>query len=181
MVCVFLADGFEEIEAVTAVDILRRGGVNVKTVGCGSQVITGSHGIKIVCDMTDLQVEEKEVTGCVIPGGKAGVLKLIENETVKKLVRICLEGGLVTGAVCAGPLLLNSMGLLRGRHILCYPTLEKEMVGAIIEDGAVSIDLNLITGRGPGASQEFAYALLEALSSRKRADEVRRDIEAGLR
>ena len=181
MICVFFADGFEEIEGITVVDILRRGGLSVKIIGIGTLDITGSHGIQIRCDAEVSQITEKDITGVVIPGGILGVMKLIANERVRDLVRFSLTGGLVTGAICAGPLLLGSMGLLEGRRILCFPTLEGDMEGAVIQTGAVCKDLNLITARGPGASEEFAFALLEAFADKKAAEEVKKEIRAGLK
>lgn len=135
MVYVFLADGFEEVEALTPVDLLRRAGAEVRTVGVGSKNITGAHGITVACNMSEDEAAESikeapealEMT--VLPGGMPGTLNLGKSGTVSHFLDAAAECGAFIGAICAAPSVLGAKGLLRGRRAVCYPGFEDKLTG----------------------------------------------------
>lgn len=167
MVYVFLADGFEECEALAPVDILRRGGLDVKTVGVGGKTVSGSHGIPVVCDIT----EDEAVTDCleaiVLPGGMPGTLNLEKSNSVQRFIDFAVQNGLIIGAICAAPSILGHKGLLRGKKATCFPGFEKDLVGAEFSDVAVIRDGNVITAFGAGAAFDFGFELLSAITGDK--------------
>ena len=124
MIAVFLADGFEEIEALATVDILRRADLCVKTVGVTGKICTGSHHMPITCDMTLEEYKPDQVNMVVLPGGKAGTARLDQNETVRAAVMDCAKKGGYVAAICAAPSVLGHLGLLKGRRATCYPGFE---------------------------------------------------------
>jgi len=160
MVYVFLANGFEEVEALTPVDILRRGGVDVKTVGIGGKTVCGSHGIPVVADVCEGDVDFAALSGVVIPGGMPGTTNLDASETVKAALSVAAEKGGLMAAICAAPLVLGHAGLLDGKRATCYPGFESELHGATVCDELAVRDGNVITGKGAGAALPFALELL---------------------
>lgn len=178
MVLVFLANGCEEIEALTPVDILRRGGVEVVTVGVGSRQIVSSHRIPVLADtetgaLTDLD----GVEAVILPGGMPGTLNLEKDPTVIRAVNYCAEQGRLLGAICAAPSILGHLGLLEGKHAVCYPSFEPELQGAQEGDGFVCRDGQIITAKGMGVSVDFGLALLAALKGDAAAAKVRSSIQ----
>ncbi len=177
MVYVFLANGFEEVEAMTPIDILRRGKVEVKTVGIGGKVITGSHKIHVITDISTEKIDISKADAVILPGGMPGTLNLEKDETVIKTVKYCFEQHKIIGAICAAPSILGHLGMLRGKKATAYPGFESELQGAFFENGFVEKDDNIITARGMGVSVEFGLTLLAALKSQKVADNVRDSIQ----
>ena len=173
MVYVFLAEGFEEIEALTPVDILRRGGIAVKTVGIGSKTVTGSHGIPVVCDLSENQLDLSDIKAVVLPGGMPGTLNLKNSRTVNEAIDFAYENGKVIGAICAAPSILGEKGLLRGKNAVCFDGFEKHLLGASVSDDPVVKDGSIITARGAGAASEFGFSLLAAFKGKEVADELR--------
>ena len=165
MTFVFFAEGFEEIEALTVVDILRRIGRKVTTVGVGGRTIRGAHGIPVICDAQEEDVSPDDLEMVVIPGGMPGVSNLEKSPVVKKFIQAAEEQGAYLAAICAGPSLLGKMGLLQGKKAVCYPGFEQELTGAILTGEFVQQDGRIITAKGPGVSMEFALRLAELLSS----------------
>lgn len=163
MIYVFLANGFEEVEALTPVDVLRRGGVDVKTVGIGDDVIVGSHGIPVVADLDEDEVDFEALSGVVLPGGMPGTRNLDASETVKAALAAANEKGALIAAICAAPSVLGHNGLLKGKRATCFPGFESELIGAILCDDLAVTDGNVITGKGAGAALPFALALLAYL------------------
>ncbi len=159
MVYVFLADGFEEVEAIVPIDILRRAGAEVKTVGVGGKIISGGHGVKIEADIECSQPLD-EIEAIVLPGGMPGTLNLEKSEIVQNVIDAAAKNGAVIAAICAAPSILGHKGLLRGKKAVCYPGFEKDLAGAKVMTSQVCEDGNLITGNGPGAA--FAFGLLLA-------------------
>ncbi len=184
MVYVFLADGFEEVEALTPVDLLRRAGAEVRTVGVGSKNITGAHGITVACNMSEDEAAESikeapealEMT--VLPGGMPGTLNLGKSETVSHFLDAAAKRGAYIGAICAAPSVLGAKGLLRGRRAVCYPGFEDKLTGAKIENAGVVRDGNIICARAAGSAVEFALCLISALKGERAAEEVRHAIIA---
>lgn len=171
MIYVFLAEGFEEIEALTPVDCLRRVGKTVQTVGIGGKVITGSHGIPVTADITEDAVElDDALEMIVLPGGMPGTLHLSESETVKRAAEFCAANDRWLTAICAAPSVLGAMGLLSGKKAVCYPGFEEKLTGCTVLTDPVCQDGKLITGRGPGAAMDFALKLTEVLQNKEAAD-----------
>jgi 4-methyl-5(b-hydroxyethyl)-thiazole monophosphate biosynthesis len=169
MVYVLLADGFEEIEAVYPIDVLRRCGVQVKTAALDGQLVTGSNGITLKADITISEVCE-DVIMLILPGGP-GRVNLIKSTQAAALIRRCFEKGVPVAAICGAPEVLNPLGLLNGRKFTCYPGLETALSGEYVNSPVV-VDGNLITSQAAGTSQAFAFAIAEYLVGREKADEI---------
>lgn len=174
MVLEFLADGFEEIEALTPVDVLRRAGVDVKTASITeNRTVTGAHGIEVVADLTVSEAEvlyDSGVKMVILPGGMPGSKNLDESEAVDRIVKRAADDGVVLAAICAAPMILGKRGLLRGKRAACYPGFERYLDGAILTGGRVEEDGNTVTACGMGAALEFALTLTRLL---KGEDEAR--------
>lgn len=173
MIYVFLANGFEEVEALTPVDVLRRGGVDVKTVGIGGKTVTGSHHIPVTADLSEDEVDFAALSGVVLPGGMPGTRNLDASETVKKALAAANEKGALIAAICAAPSVLGHNGLLKGKRATCFPGFESELTGATLCDDLAVTDGNVVTGKGAGAALPFALALLAYLKGADVADTVK--------
>lgn len=163
MVYIFLADGFEEMEAMVPRDILKRGGVEVLTVGVTGDLVTSAYGLKIKTDVTIESVDIDDIEGIVLPGGMPGTLNLKNNQKLLEIVKYSFEKRLLIGAICAAPSILGNMNILKNKSACCYPGFEKELIGANILNESVAIDQNIITSRGPGTAIHFGFALLSYL------------------
>ena len=163
MIYVFLAQGFEECEALAPIDILRRGGLEIKTVGIGSKTVTGAHNIPVVCDITEEEATTKDLEGVILPGGMPGTLNLEKNETVQRFIDYTAENNLLLGAICAAPSILGHKNLLNGKKATCFTGFEKELLGAEVIDIPVVADGNIITAYGAGAAFDFGFKLLSYL------------------
>ena len=149
MVYILLGTGFEEIEALTPVDCLRRAGKTVCTVGIGGTVIKGSHGVPVTADIADSAlVLDDSVEMIVLPGGMPGTANLDENTRVRELISFCADNDKYIFAICAAPSVLGHMGLLQGRKATCYPGFETELTGAVYCDAPAVQDAKIITGKG---------------------------------
>jgi 4-methyl-5(b-hydroxyethyl)-thiazole monophosphate biosynthesis len=173
MVYFFLADGFEEIEALCPLDFLRRAGIDTKTVGIGKKTATGSHKITVECDIADTDLTGNEDFDMVIlPGGLPGATNLDESKTVDHFITRAYNEGKVISAICAAPFILGKRGFLNGKKACCYPGFEDELKGAtVVNDGCVR-DGNIITARAMGKSHDFALAIIEALADKSLADKL---------
>lgn len=180
MVYIFLAQGFEETEVVVTVDILRRGGIGVRMVGVEDRLVVGSHQISIMCDMTIHQVEKENITGVILPGGQPGVDNLGKSQKLYEIMQYAYHNGLLIAAICAAPILLGRWGYLKNRQAVCYPGGEHELKGARVLSCAAVRDGNIITGRGPGATVDFAMMLGVALTGEKQMKTVKDHFMAGL-
>lgn len=169
MVYVFLAEGFEEIEALAPVDVLRRGGVKVQTVGVTGKIVNGSHGIPVVCDITIDEATDKGLEAVVLPGGLPGTTNLEKDADVQRFLDIADERKLIIGAICAAPSVLGHKGLLVGKNAVCFPGFESELKGANVLDVPSVRDGNIVTGWGAGGSLAFAFELLAAITGDKAA------------
>lgn len=178
MVYVFLAKGFEELEALAPVDVLRRAGVEVKTVGVTGKRVSGSHGISVNCDITIAEATFDELEGIILPGGLPGTTNLEADETVQRFIDYCAENGKVIGAICAAPMILGHKGLLRGKSAVCYTGFEKELTGARMLDRPAVRDGNIVTGWGAGGAMEFALLYLEVISE---SEELSKKIARNMR
>lgn len=178
MIYIFFAEGFEEAEALVPADVLRRAGFEVKTVGVTGKYVTGTHGIRLECDITADEVDKGGLEGVILPGGMPGTLNLAKSETVSEYLRLALEGGLVIGAICAAPSVLGRLGMLKGRRATCFDGFEEELIGAELTDAPAVRDVNIVTGRGAGSAFEFAFCLLDALGvERESIRQLARDMK----
>ena len=173
MIALLISDGFEEIEALTPLDILRRAGLDARTVAMGSKIAVGSHGIPIICDMTFEEVNLSELTAVIFPGGMPGSLNLDASPYSDKAIAAVQANGGIIAAICAAPLCLGRRGLLEGKRAVCYPGFENDLKGATVPDGVgVVTDGNIITARGMGVATDFALALVEKILGKDKADEI---------
>lgn len=179
-VCVFLADGFEEIEGLTVVDILRRAGVDTAMVSIGDGLtVTGSHKIAVQADgcIKDMDFSDAELL--VLPGGMPGTLHLGECEKLTGLLTQFYKEGKKVAAICAAPSVLGDLGILKGKKACCYPGFEKRLAGAEVVYDKVAVDGNVTTGRGMGTAIPFALALTAQLVSEEKALEIKKGILYG--
>jgi len=172
---VFLAEGFEEIEAMVPVDLLRRGGVKVTLSGVSAKTITGAHGIRIESDEELINFEDYlDYDAIILPGGMPGSKNLSESSEINKLIVRMFNTKKIVGAICAAPaVVLGKLGILEGKRVVCYPGAEKfAPPESVFEDQPVITDGNLITAQGAGYAAEFGLALLSALVGDAAAEEV---------
>jgi 4-methyl-5(b-hydroxyethyl)-thiazole monophosphate biosynthesis len=176
MIYVFFAHGFEEIEAITPVDILRRAELEVATVGVGAKTITGSHGITIHCDVSDKEAGPKNLEMIVLPGGLPGTVNLEKSVVVQKFLTHTAKHDIWTAAICAAPSILGHRGMLDGKRYTCFPGHETE--GGIYTGNAVEVDGKLITGKGAGVAREFSLKLVEMLAGADKAEAIRASMQS---
>ena len=161
---VFMANGFEDIEAIGTIDILRRGGVEVTTVSItGSNMVESAHGINIEADIMIEDADFSDADALVLPGGLPGATNLNDHEGVRNALLVQAEKGKIVAAICAAPLVLGGLGLVSGKCATCYPGFEQYLEGAKYTHELCTVDGNVTTGEGPGATFDFAYALLAQL------------------
>lgn len=174
---VLLADGFEEIEALTVVDLLRRARIYVDTVSVSDEyMVDGSHGINVQTEDLFDEVDFSEFDMIVLPGGMPGTSNLQSHQGVCRIVREFCEEGRYVGAICAAPSILGNMGLLKGKRAACYPTVEDQLQGAVLVTSPVVQDGNIITSRGMGTAVDFGLKLVEVMTDKLKADEVAESI-----
>lgn len=177
MICVLLANGFEEVEAFTPLDYLRRcEELEVKTVGISGKMITGAHGIVTVADLTTFDIDKEQIEMIVLPGGMPGTINLEKSAFVQELIDYCIENNILIGAICAAPSILGHKGLLKGKKAVCYVGFEDELMGADVLDCSVVKDENIITARGAGVANQFAFTLIESLLGEKKKEKIRDSI-----
>lgn len=178
MVYVFLADGFEEVEALTPVDYLRRSGIDVKTVGITGKTVTGSHNIPVICDIEGENAELNEhLQGIVLPGGMPGTLNLEKSETVQNAIKYCMDNNKLVCAICAAPSILGHLNILKGKKAICFPGFEKDLYGAEIADAFAVTDGNIITAKGAGSAIEFAFEIIKYLKDEETAKKIKSSVQ----
>lgn len=167
-----LANGFEEIEALTPVDILRRGGVEVKTVGVTGKTVTGAHGIAVEADIMLSETDVCAMDMLVLPGGTDGTANLDRSREVHEFLTYAYNNNKFIAAICAAPKILGYDGILCGKRATCYPGMEKYLIGAQKTGEKVTRDGKIITSNGMGSSLDFALALLEAMTDESTAEKT---------
>ncbi len=179
MVVILFAAGFEETEALTPADILRRAGVSVVLAGVGGKKITGSHGITVETDREISELDPAEAEAVVLPGGLPGTTNLEASEAVQRLVDSCVERGKLVAAICAAPSILAHKGLLNGREATAFPNFQKDLTdgGAELSESYVCQDSQFVTARGMGVATQFGLKLAEILVSKEKAAEIRTSIQ----
>ncbi len=169
----FLATGFEDIEALIPLDIMRRAGIDFKTVSItGDLYVESAHGVSIKADMLIEDADLSDADLIMLPGGLPGATNLNAHNGVKKAIMEQNARGKMIGAICAAPMVLGGIGLLQDRRATCYPGFEKYLEGAEYTHELCTVDGNITTGEGPAAALPYAYTLLAALTDRQTADQV---------
>ena len=172
MIYVFLADGFEEVEAIAPIDVLRRCGLEVCTVGVTGAVVTGSHHIPVRCDTGIESADFSDVEAVVLPGGMPGTLHLKESSAVTDAVRSAYEQDKIVAAICAAPSVLGEMGLLKGKEAICFPGFEDKLLGARLSASPVCQDGTVITAKGAGVALEFGAKIAACFVGAEKAGQV---------
>ena len=173
LIYVFLANGFEEVEAITTIDLLRRAEYDVKTVGIGSNTIRGSHQIQVTTDISDSEVTTEDLQMVVLPGGMPGTLNLEKSPIVRACIEYCIKEDGYVAAICAAPSILGHMGILQGRQAICFPGFENELKGAQLSSEPVCVDGKIVTAKGAGVAVEFALKIIEQLSGENLSKKLR--------
>lgn len=161
MLYLFLADGFEETEAIAPLDVIRRAEIPIKTVAVGENPVTGAHGIVIQADISLDEVSVEDMDGVILPGGMPGTLNLQKNPKVTEILQYCAAQGKLIAAICAAPMILGEMGLLNGKAAVCFPGFEEHLEGAVLKDAGVVTDGNVITAKGAGVALEFGAVIVD--------------------
>lgn len=173
MIYVLLADGFEEIEALTPIDILKRCGAQVITAGVSQKsLITGAHDIKVEADILIDDIKKEAMECLIVPGG-AGYVNIEKSEKALDLIKFAAENNILLCAICAAPSILGRLGILDNRKAVCFPSYEKELKGALIVSDKAIADKNIITGKGAGAAAEFGFLIAEHLFGKNKAAEIK--------
>ncbi|MBQ7671389.1 MAG: DJ-1/PfpI family protein [Clostridia bacterium] len=183
MVYLFLADGFEEIEALTPVDLLRRAGIEVVTVGVTGREVTGSHRIKVTADMTADEAsarlsDEEKLEAIILPGGMPGAKNLDLSPLVDSFIKRAVADDAYLCAICAAPMILGKRGLLSGRDATCYPGFETYLEGAKYYEASVVVDGNFVTSDGMGSALDFALQIVALLKSDGESEKLAESVRA---
>lgn len=170
----YIANGTEEIEALTTIDVLRRAGIEVVSVSINDTAeVTMAHGVRMTCDTTVAEANVNDADMLLLPGGMPGATNLNDCEALRSAVKKHYDQGKKVGAICAAPLILGGLGILQGKRATCYPGFENQMTGATYTKELFTIDGNVITGEGPAATLPYAYAILEMLGKGKEAEQLK--------
>ncbi len=176
-VLVPLAEGFEELEAVTIIDVLRRAGIEAVIASLAGSVVTGAHGIRLATDTPLAALAEQEFDMIALPGGMPGAEHLQKDPRIVAIIRRLHEQGRPVAAICAAPMVLATAGVLDGRRATCYPGFLKDAKQTTVVDEAVVVDRNVITSRGPGTALDFALTLVAELAGAATRQKVESDLE----
>lgn len=178
MIYVYLADGFEEIEALATVDFLRRCDLEVITAGVGSQDVTGAHNITVLADTVEsMLVKSDDVQAVILPGGMPGTLNLQKSQYVDEMLDFAAEKGIVIAAICAAPSVLGRKGLLDCKKATCFPGFEEQLGNAEFTGESVEVDGNIITSKGAGCSIDFAAAIAETLVGAEKPLHIKKSMQ----
>ena len=176
MIYIFLANGFEDIEALATADILKRAGLDIKTVGIGNKQIETSHGLKVICDYNENEIDIKKADMIILPGGMPGTKNLAESKIVKDALEFCIDNDKYIAAICAAPSVLGKYGLLYGKKFTCYPSFEEGINGKYTKD-KVTVDGKIITGIGPGATFDFAFEIVKILCGSEKVKALKKSMQ----
>ncbi|MDF2841267.1 MAG: hypothetical protein K0Q99_2039 [Clostridia bacterium] len=171
---IYLADGFEEIEALTVVDVLRRAGIGVTTVSISKEKeVRGAHDIRVIADNTFDEIDNNLAEMIILPGGMPGTANLEKHEGLKALIKDFYHSQKLIAAICAAPSILGKLELLESSKATCYPGFEKDLKGAILSEDLVVRHKNMITSKGPGTAMLFALELVEILMGKEKAEQLK--------
>ncbi len=177
MVYIFLADGFEIVEAMAPVDIIRRAKIEIKTVGVTGKTVVSSNGVPLVADVTCDEFDYSDAECIILPGGGLGVENLEKSEFVSTVIDKAAKDRLLICAICAAPSLLGKKGILKNKNAICFPGFEKYLDGANLSQEYVVKDENYITAKGAGVSLEFGFEIVKALADKQTAESIRKTIQ----
>jgi protein deglycase len=172
-VAVLLADGFEEVEALAVVDVLRRADIETLLAGLRDGPVTGAHGVRVIPDALIEAVSPEAFDMIVLPGGQPGSDNLNADPRVRELVRGFSRKGKLTGAICAAPIVLADAGVLEGKHATSYPSYKDRLGNAVYEEKTVVEDGNVLTSRGAGTALSFGLAIVARLAGKEKAARIR--------
>lgn len=176
-VFIFLANGHEEIEALTVVDLLRRAGIDIETVSIeASREVTSSHKVRIIADKLFSEIDFDLADMLILPGGMPGTKNLEAFAPLMEKIDDFFAASKNISAICAAPTIFGKRGILKGKKACCYPGMEEDLIDAIVEYNSVSIDGNIITGRGMGAAIDFSLAIIEKLLDAAAAEKIAKAI-----
>lgn len=173
MLYMFFAEGFEEVEAIAALDVIRRAGIEIESVGVGSKNVTGSHGITVICDKVTDDLNDFNADGVILPGGMPGTINLQNDECVNKAIDFCFSNNKLVAAICAAPMILGHKGILNGKNAVCFPGFEEDLIGALHSEKFVCTDGNIITAKGMGSAVNFGLAIVEYFKDFETAEKLR--------
>lgn len=174
---IFMADGCEEIEGLTVVDLVRRAGIEIEMISVsGNDVVTGSHKIAFQTDVSKADADFASYDGIVLPGGMPGTTHLMEDDTVNRVIKEFATSGKLVAAICAAPSVLGNAGLLEGKKATCYPGVESKLTGADFVTDPVAKDGNIITSRGLGTAIDFAAEIVAYLLDKDAAKSLKENI-----
>lgn len=177
MYYVFLAEGFEEAEALIPVDVMRRAGIEVYTVGVGYKTVTGSHLIPVTADVMDCEIApDEELEGVILPGGMPGTVNLENSKYLENFINYAAMNGKLLAAICAAPSILGKKGLLSGKKAVCFPGFEDKLLGADVRRDAVCTDGNIITACGAGKAMEFALEIVKYIKGAETANHFKENM-----
>ena len=161
MLYMFLADGFEETEAIGSLDVIRRAGLLIKTVSIDKEFVKGSHNVTVKADILKNEVNFEDMEGIILPGGLPGTTNLQNDETVQAAIKYCEENNLLLAAICAAPMVLGEAGVLEGKVAVCYPGFEEHLRGADISKEPCTVSKNVICAKGAGVSMVFGAEIVD--------------------
>ena len=178
MLYAILADGFEEIEAIVFIDILKRAGVDIKTVSVNdSKIVTGAHGIPLVADLIIAETKSDDVDGIFLPGGMPGTTNLMNSKALCNMIIDLNNKKKYLIAICAAPMIFGELKLLQNKKATCYPSFEKHLIGADVCEDEVCIADNIFTSRGAGTAHELAFAFVDCVKGKEFSEQLRKNMQ----
>ncbi len=176
---IHLAEGFEEIEAITIIDVLRRAGLNAVSVSVsGNSMVTGSHNIAVKADILFKDADYRQAEMLILPGGMPGAKNLSEHKELNAHLLDFFNEGKPLGAICAAPMVLGKLGILKGKSVVSFPGFETYLKGASIKNSSVVKDGNIITGRGPGVALQFALEIVKLFKDEETSSKLKKSMLA---
>ena len=180
-IAVHLAEGFEEIEAVSIIDVLRRAEIDVTVVSISEkQEVTGSHGIRVIADHLFNEIDYEKVDMIILPGGMPGSSNLNSHLGLWEQILNFYDNKKLLGAICAAPLVFGSLGILKGKKATCYPGFENQLHGAIVTGENIEVADNIITAKGAGVAIDFALKIVEMLKGKDFANKLAQKMIVGI-
>lgn len=176
MIYMLLTDGFEDIEALETLDILRRAGLRAKTVGISAKAVKSSHNVTVMCDIAFEDTDFSDMRMLILPGGP-GHTAFSESDKVQKLITSAYEKGLYIAAICASPSVIGKMGLLKGKRFTCFPGFEDLVKGGIYSPEKVVSDGQFITAKGAGAASEFGFEIVTLFKGERISSELKKQMQ----
>ncbi len=177
MLYMFFAPGFEEVEAIATLDVIRRADIEIESVGINSKSVTGSHGITVVTDKAADEISFEKLEGIILPGGMPGTTNLMADEKVNSAIDFCTENNKLVCAICAAPMILGRKGILEGKNATCFPGFEDELRGAEATGEFVVTDGNVITGKGMGSAVNFGLEIVKFIKGSDFAEKLRSTLQ----